>query len=85
MDTGKLEDLMRSIERERSRLDAYVEALHDPGSSGISVYDCIVRSEAYSSRDLPDLRVPEGFAAALPPGGADDLADRASQAARAYL
>lgn len=84
IDTGKLDELMHSIERERASLDAYVTALHEQGPSGLSIYDCICRFEQYASADLPDLRVPETFAADLPPGGAEDLADRASKAARMY-
>lgn len=54
----------------RGQLNGYVEALHRPGRLGMSVYDA--RGRLIELHNVPDLRIPRGFAAQLDEKKRDD-------------
>ncbi len=84
VDSGKLDELMAEIEKERASLDGYVEELHASRPWGLSAYDAISRYESYSGEDLPDVRIPDRYVATLSPSAIGELEDRTSRAERVY-
>lgn len=83
-DPEKQEELHDQITSMQKRLDAYVSALHQERSWGLSTYEAISRYEAHNSKGTVDITVPTSKVASMGPGSDERIESLVREAAEAY-
>lgn len=83
-DPTELDRSAAEMSRVKSKLDAYVSALHEQRSWGLSAFDCISRYESFDCKDSMDLPFPVGTVKALEGAGASEVEDAVRSAYRAH-